>query len=128
MRSVISILLLFLCGIASSQTPHESAKTEIAALFATLEQSNCEFNRNGSWYDAKKAADHLRGKYDYLTKKGMIVTAESFIELAASKSSTSGKSYLVRCDGKTPIESNAWFTEKLKALREATPPGTDNKP
>jgi hypothetical protein len=117
MRSLLAIVFCLLGGIATAQTPSADTKSEIAALFKALEQSNCEFNRNGSWYDAKKASEHLRKKYEYLDGKGMVTTAESFIEGAASTSSRSGKPYLVRCEGKQAVESKLWFSDKLKALR-----------
>ncbi len=48
------------------------------------------FQRNGSWYDGSDARAHLQRKYDYLLKKGMVDSAEQFIERAASQSSMSG--------------------------------------
>ena len=54
---------------------------------------------------------------DYLLKKGLVTSTETFIELAATKSSISGKPYQVRC-GKAPAQSSqSWFASKLKALR-----------
>jgi len=117
MRPFLAIVLSILCSAALSQAPADPAQHEIAGLFARLEQSNCEFNRNGSWYDAKQASDHLRQKYDYLVRRHLVTNAESFIDLAASKSSMSGKPYLVRCAGEPAIESRAWFMHELEALR-----------
>lgn len=95
--------------------------TEINQLFAALKNSNCEFSRNGSWYSAPKASEHLQRKYDYLQKKGLVTSTESFIELAATKSSMSGKPYEVRCGGAAAVPSQSWFTGKLRALRKGTP-------
>jgi uncharacterized protein DUF5329 len=117
MRSLLAIILFLFCGAALCQAPADPASREIAGLFAQLEQSNCQFNRNGSWYDAKQASDHLRQKYDYLVRRHLVTSAESFIELAASRSSMSGKAYLVRCADKPAIESKAWFARELEALR-----------
>ncbi len=97
MRFLLAIALSIFCGTTLCQVPADPAPREIAGLFARLEQSNCQFNRNGSWYDAKQASDHLRQKYDYLVRRHLVTNAESFIDLAASKSSMSGKPYLVRC-------------------------------
>ena len=36
---------------------------EINHLLGLIENSGCEFFRNGTWYDAQRAAAHLRGKY-----------------------------------------------------------------
>lgn len=99
-------------GVADNST------AEINHLFTYLEDSGCEFNRNGSWYSAKDASAHLRKKYDYLAGKDLITTAESFIEGAATKSSVSGKAYQVRCVGATPVESAGWFTAELVRYRK----------
>jgi len=96
-----------------------NAEKEILHLFDSLEKSNCEFNRNGSWYSPQEAAKHLERKYHYLVKKGLINSAEQFIDRAASRSSLSGESYLVRCGDSRPIKSSDWFTDELKKLRES---------
>jgi Family of unknown function (DUF5329) len=117
MRFLLAIALSIFCSTASCQVAADPAPREIGGLFARLEQSNCQFSRNGSWYDAKQASAHLRQKYDYLVKRHLVTSAESFIDLAASKSSMSGKAYLVRCADKPAIESKVWFTHELEALR-----------
>ena len=110
-------LLLLLAGSAVAQTPSAKTTREVGQLFAALKQSNCEFSRNGSWYNAQKASEHLQRKYDYLLKKRLVTTTESFIELAATKSSISGKPYQVRCGKAAPVPSSSWFTSQLNALR-----------
>ena len=126
MRSLVLALFLLPSHVAIAQNPSPAVKREIASLFTVLEQSGCKFNRNGSWYGAKKAADHLRRKYDYLLERNLVTTTESFIDMAASRSSISGKSYLVRCGGQGPVESKAWFTTELIRLRGATPVDAGN--
>ena len=110
-------LLLFLSGAAASQTPSAVTTKEVGQLFTALKQSNCEFARNGSWYNAQKAADHLQSKYEYLLKKRLVTSTESFIELAATKSSMSGKPYQVRCGKTAPVSSSSWFKTQLNAIR-----------
>ena len=117
MKIAFLTLLLLITSVASAQSPSPATTQEVGQLFAALKQSNCEFSRNGSWYNAQKASEHLQRKYDYLLKKGLVTSTEAFIELAATKSSMSGKPYQVRC-GKEPAQSSqSWFTSKLKALR-----------
>lgn len=82
-----------------------------------MKNSGCQFNRNGSWHAANEAEEHLRRKYSYLLRKDLITSAESFVELAASRSSISGKPYLVRCGKAAPVQSQAWFLEQLRRLR-----------
>ncbi len=112
-----SLLLLVAFGIASAHAPSAATTREIASLFASLTTSGCEFNRNGTWYSAAKAADHLKRKYDYLLRKDLVDSAESFIARAAAESSRSGKAYQVRCPGKAALDSKAWFQNELLRYR-----------
>ena len=97
--------------------PSATARIEINYLLGYVEQSGCRFYRNGTWYDAGQAQAHLRQKYDYLAARNRIGTAEDFIELAATKSSMSGKAYAIECNG-GPIEpANQWLREALARYR-----------
>ena len=117
MKIAFLTFLLLISSAAFAQSPSPATTQEVGQLFVALKQSKCEFFRNGSWYDAQKASEHLQRKYEYLLKKGLVTSTEAFIELAATKSSMSGKPYQVRC-GKAPAQSSqSWFTSKLKALR-----------
>ena len=116
--SLAAVLLLVMSGVANAQSVSPATSTEIKLLFTALETSRCEFSRNGTWYDAQKASQHLQQKYDYLLKKNLVTTTESFIERAASQSSVSGKPYQVKCAGEEAVASKAWFTHKLAALRK----------
>ena len=116
MKFKVSLLVALLPFSAFGQ----NAPAEISQLFKSLETSGCQFNRNGSWYNAQEASEHLHRKYDYLVKKGLAKSAESFIDLAASKSSMSGKPYLVRCGNAAPVESKSWFLSKLAQFRQSS--------
>jgi len=116
---LLTLALLALSGIASAQAPSATTAREIASLFAALEASGCEFNRNGAWYDASKASKHLQRKYDYLVKKHAVGSAETFIARAASESSMTGRAYQVRCPRKEAVESRAWFQNQLLEYRKA---------
>jgi hypothetical protein len=109
-------LLAVLCCIGAFAAP-SPARPEIDALLGRLQSSGCSFNRNGSWYDAREARAHLVTKLEYLEQRNLVQTTEQFIDRAASGSSISGKPYLVRCGGAAPVESRAWLTLQLKALR-----------
>jgi len=96
-----------------------TSQREIEGLIEALGRSGCSFERNGEWYDGARARTHLGRKYDYLRRRDPAGSAESFIERAASRSSTSGRAYHVRCPGK-PVESaSAWFHRQLRDLRAA---------
>jgi hypothetical protein len=96
------------------------AQTEINYLLGFIENSACEFFRNGSWYDGKKAAAHLRDKYQILATGDRIQTAEDFIEEAATKSSLSGQPYQVRCSGDKAVMTNQWLRDLLARYRAHT--------
>jgi hypothetical protein len=106
------------CSPSISAGMGNNTEKEIFHLFDYLEKSNCEFNRNGSWYDPDEAVQHLKRKYHWLVKRGLINSAEQFIERAASRSSMSGQSYFVRCGDSKPIKSAEWFMQELQKFRE----------
>lgn len=116
---MLVIVALAIPAVVASAAPTVKAQREIDGLIAALGDSGCEFERNGSWHDAKAARAHLQKKYDYLRKRGMADTAESFIERGASKSSMSGNPYRVRCPGKAVDTAAHWFEQRLKTLRAA---------
>ena len=58
-------MVIFSALCKADELPN-SMKQEAEHLFAYLENSGCQFNRNGSWYSASEAAAHIRKKYEYL--------------------------------------------------------------
>lgn len=114
---VLSCLLVGAAANAPAQEPSRATHNEITHLFEHLEQSGCEFYRNGSWHDSKKASEHLRKKYVYLLAKELVPSTEAFIERAATKSSLSGKPYRVRCADRIEVQGSAWFDRELARWR-----------
>jgi len=94
------------------------AEVEINYLLGLIEQSGCEFFRNGTWYDAQQAQAHLRAKYNALRAHNQIKTAEDFIEKAASNSSMSGQPYQIKCGGSAAISTGQWFSAALAQYRK----------
>jgi hypothetical protein len=117
-------LFLAIAGGALAAPPDTQVRAEIANLLESLRASGCEFGRNGIWYSAAAATKHLQDKFDILQSRGAVATTESFIELGASTSSSSGKPYLVKCSASAPIESREWLSNQLRNLRAAGPPPT----
>jgi hypothetical protein len=115
------LLLALACasGLAAAQqaTPPAAAR-EIAALLGHIERSGCRFERNGQWHEAPAARAHIERKYRALAGRGLVPSAESFIELAASRSSTSGRPYQVRCGQAPAVASGPWLAQALGRLRE----------
>jgi len=116
-RLLLALPLIGASLIAHAAGMPPAAHAETEALLGRLAGSGCSFNRNGSWYDGQAARDHLQQKLDYLEGKGLVGSTEQFIERGASASSLSGKPYLVRCGTAQPVESRAWLTTHLQALR-----------
>ena len=100
-----------------------AAKAEVTALLGKLTASSCEFNRNGDWFSAAEAKSHLERKLKYLEDKQLVKAADQFIDLAASKSSISGKPYLVRCGGAAPVNSGNWLKLQLMGIRGVSATG-----
>jgi len=114
-------VLALLIGMAETPavraaTP-QIASTEIDALLEVVEHSDCEFYRNGSWYDGKAAQSHLRQKYELLAGANRIQSAEDFINKAASRSSLSGRAYVVQCIGSKATSSSDWLRRALACYR-----------
>jgi hypothetical protein len=112
-------LLMLVTSQASAHEPDVVARKEISYLLSYLGSSDCRFYRNGSWHASSSAVRHLNRKYEYLLKRRLVSTAESFIELAATKSSRSGDEYLVKCGDATAVKSSAWLTQELARYRAA---------
>jgi hypothetical protein len=114
---LFAVLIVALAPPALSGEPDAAARTEIAHLLQYLETSGCQFQRNGSWYPAARAASHLEQKYEYLLKKGLVTSAETFIERAATESSASGKPYSVKCAEAAAVPSADWLRNELQRFR-----------
>jgi hypothetical protein len=116
----ITLLLAFLLSslLTAAQAAEPAAtKVEIAHLFTALEASNCQFNRNGTWYGAKEAAAHLQTKYTYLQNLNLVPSTEKFIERAATESSFSNRAYQIKCADNVVQPSAPWFTAALMKYR-----------
>ena len=104
------VILVLFSGVVSAQENIEKKKIEF--LISSVENlKGAKFIRNGSEYDGKQAAEHLRMK---LQNTVAVQTADDFIRLCASKSIITGKPYMIRLsDGKT-MKSEEYFREILK--------------
>ena len=111
-------LMVTLSAIAApAATP---VRAEMETLLGHLGSSGCMFNRNGDWYPASEAREHLLMKLGHIEARGTLKSTEDFIELAASKSSMSGKPYLVRCGDAAPVHSGTWLLARLAHIRAAS--------
>jgi hypothetical protein len=115
MRGLLAAALLLpalLVPTGAAAGPEE----EIAHLLHTIEKSDCVFTRNGKEHTGVEAMEHIRTKYDYVKRK--VKRAEDFIEYAATKSSMTGRPYLVRC-GEEEMATADWLKAELAAFRKS---------
>ena len=119
--------LLLICCVMALSLPlnalsaqlSSAQKEEIEHLLSYMEQSGCQFCRNGTWYDdTKKVRSHVELKYNYFMKKGQINSTEDFIKWSASKSEMSGKPYLVKRGNEPPMLLSQWLLEELERYRK----------
>jgi len=92
----------------------EIENIEIVHLIKYIGSADCKFVRNGQEYSATHAKLFIEYKYD--NAKDEIYSTEDFIKTAATKSSSSGIDYKVRCNG-AETESAHWLTKELALYR-----------
>ena len=117
MKRLLALAVAMLALQVGAAEVDGAARAEIAHLLKYLESSGCQFQRNDSWYGSARAASHLNRKYEYLLKKGLVTSAETFIERAATESSASGKPYSVKCGDAAAVPSAAWLRAELVNYR-----------
>jgi hypothetical protein len=118
----ITLIALGMGSFVAASPP--VAQAEVEYLLTAVASSGCEFDRNGEWFDSQKASSHLRVKYDALVALGRPVTAVDFIDKVATKSSLSGRPYLIRCAGGEPAPTNQWLREVLERYRRCASSAT----
>ena len=108
-RSIATVAIMVLSSNVQADT-----QGEIQHLLQYVENSGCEFERNGKVYDSKEARSHIERKYNYVRK--YVGETEDFIKYAATESSMSGKKYQVICDGNRQT-SAGWLKTELSRYR-----------
>ena len=104
-----SLLLVF--ALQPAATLADSMNEEIDYLISSVGRGGCTFIRNGNRLSGRNARAHLQSKRR--RNAHVIDSTEVFIEKIASKSATSGKPYLISCNGEIPQNANEWFTALL---------------
>jgi hypothetical protein len=112
LNKIVAALIFFavLAAPAFGQQPIEQQKIDyLIESVATLQDAT--FIRNGTEYNAERAAEHLRLKLRYAGDR--VKTAEDFIVNCGTGSSMSGTPYEIRFrDGHT-IESAVFLRRRL---------------
>lgn len=120
MKRVVILLFLLLFGSAAAFSQDVSETEKIQYLIALVENlQDAKFIRNGTEYDAKQAADHLRLK---LKKAGgRVKTANDFINFCASRSFLSGEPYRIKFKDASVAETGVFLRDKLSAFVQKRP-------
>jgi hypothetical protein len=111
-----ALLAWSLASAVCAATP-ASARLEIHALLEIVGTSGCEFYRNGTWYDARRAQAHLQMKFEALAGGDQVASAEDFIARVATRSSFTGEPYQIRCPGDAAQPSALWLRDRLVRQR-----------
>ena len=109
---IVSTILFVSTGLAHADKSDKS--DEINHLLEFIAQSDCIYIRNGKEYSALEARDHIAGKYESV--KWRIKTSETFISKIASRSSFSGKQYMIRCKEEEQT-TEQWLSRELGNYR-----------
>jgi len=112
-----SLVLIATIASASSEpaiSPAERAKIE--QLITVVENlSGAHFIRNGKAYDSSTAAKFLRLKWK--DREASVHNAGDFIDKIATRSSMSGRPYLIRFDDGRELSTAAFFRAELAKLK-----------
>jgi hypothetical protein len=115
MKRLLVLLFIFPPGLLMADVA-PAVKLEIDHLLNFIRDSSCIIDRNGKVHAAVDAISHIEKKYAYFKDK--VETTEDFIELSATKSTMSGKYYLVRCGDGEQIRTRQWLIQELQNFRE----------
>jgi hypothetical protein len=110
-----TLRLIFLTSILFATAAFADTQQEINHLLEFVANTTCQYERNGTLYNGKKAQDHINRKYEYFQDE--INSAEDFIAYSATKSTMSGKHYQVHCPGLEIQDSSDWLLEELQNYR-----------
>jgi hypothetical protein len=107
-------------ALAEDAAAAEAENRTIEQLIASVAQlSDATFFRNGKSYPASSAARFLREKWQ--SRKSEVRSAEEFIDLVASSSSTTSKPYLIRFADGREVSSAEYLRAELARLRAKAP-------
>jgi hypothetical protein len=111
-RGLLALLVLLISAPAHAVDPTSLEGRKITYLIESVETlQDAQFIRNGTPYDSKAAADHLRLKLRMAGSR--IVTADDFIRLCATASSVSGIPYQIRFANGRVVLSEVYLRQKL---------------
>lgn len=108
------LLLVSLLAFSVGAEEVSEFQNDLNLLMNSLESCECKFVRNGTEHEPKEAREHMERKLK--ATDGKVQTIPNFIEYIGTKSSVTGKPYLVKfSDGKT-VESAVWLKTKWEEI------------
>ena len=114
MTRYLAVALLLLAPAAIADPLPRAEREKIVALIAAVEKlPDAVFIRNGKEYGAATAAKFLRGKWE---RAKDLRSAEEFIARCATRSSTTGKPYLIRYKDGREVAAAAFFGAELRRI------------
>ena len=116
-RNSLGFLMAMLAVSSGYADVPAEKQHEVKHLLSFVEQSDCLLERNGKQHSGAEAVKHIKKKYDYY--RDDVDSAESFIEYSATKSTMSGKYYMVQCGSRAAVKTRDWLLEELKRYRES---------
>ena len=116
MQRILAFAALLLTLGAAADTLPAAERQKIESLLAAVEKlPDAVFVRNGKSYPPRSAAKFLRAKWD--DRADEVRSAEGFIAEVATRSSTTGKPYLVRYADGREVETAVFLRGELAKLR-----------
>lgn len=110
---ILTALMVILL-VADNCIALDQQDAEIQHLMEFISTTDCTIIRNGKEYDGLQAHNHIAGKYERVKQR--IKTAEDFIFKIASRSSLSGRNYMIRCLDEE-LDCERWLLNELMAYR-----------
>ncbi len=118
-RGVLAVLAAALLAPALARALSAADAGRVERLIEHVgRQSGVSFVRNGEAFDAQRAARHLRMKLEFAA--GRVRSVDEFIDHVASRSSTTGRPYLVRLADGSEVPAAQWLRAELARI-EAKP-------
>jgi hypothetical protein len=116
---VIAPLIFLLTAFAGSAAASELAAAErakIESLIVVVERlEDAKFVRNGKAYGPATAGKFLRGKWK--DRASHVRSADDFINHVATRSSTTGRPYVIRLADGREVPAAVFLRAELKKLR-----------
>lgn len=121
LRNALFAVMAIMTQSALARGETATTSGEIEHLMTFIQSSGYEFNRNGIWYPASSAHEHILKKLNYIRDRMTIPSAEYFIQEAASRSGMGDRvMYQIRCNNSPVQECRGWLLGELNKSRIRT--------